>query len=85
MTKRLHETGPFWAHHGITQVWNRTKPGTLRTSHREYRATRPAAGEPVLATSTDDVQLRRDVPEGRHLRRLELQGNQRLDRRRVGI
>jgi hypothetical protein len=84
MTKRLHEPGPFWTYHGTTQVRHRTKLGALRTSQYEYRAARPAPGEP-LATTADDVQLRRDVPEGRQLGRLKFQGNQRLDRRRVSV
>jgi hypothetical protein len=52
--------------------------------HCEYRAARPPPGEP-LATSPDDVQLRRDVPEGGQLRRLEFQGDQRLDCGWIGV
>jgi hypothetical protein len=70
----MHEIGSVPAYPG--------RP-TAPTKRREqlpngYRPARAIAGE-ASATSPDDMQLRRDVPEGRQLGRLEFQGNQRLD------
>jgi hypothetical protein len=50
----------------------------------QYRPMSAQSGEP-LAALADDVQLGGDLAERRNLRRLELQGNQRLDRTRVGV
>jgi hypothetical protein len=61
-----------------------TKLEAPKDLHSQYRAARPAAGEP-LATSSDDMQLRRNAPEGWQLRCLEFQGDQGLDGGRVGV
>ena len=84
MTKRLRETGPFWTRDGTIQVRHRTKPGTGNAARCEYRVARAAAGAPS-ATSADNMQLRGDVPKGRHLRGLDLQRDQGLDRGRVSV
>lgn len=84
MTKRLREAGPFWTPDGIAQVRRRTKLGTVKTWHCQYRAAWAAAGAPS-ATAADNMQLGRDVPKGRHLGGFELQRDQGLDRGRVGV
>ncbi len=69
---------------GVPRSGTTPNPSPQPTSPGEYRVARPVPGG-WSAAATNDVQLGRDVSKRPQLGGLELQGDQRFNRRRVGI